>query len=164
MIRKLHHAAWRCRDSEETRAFYEDFLGLPLAAAFAFDGDMKGVPVRALHSFFALGDGSFMAFFETLGVPFEEREYSDFDLHFAVEVDEAALATTIDRARQAGLEVRGPVDHQIIRSIYLRDPNGYVVELAAKTPIHDEMVGAAPAAARPALAAWQQEKASRRAA
>jgi extradiol dioxygenase family protein len=27
MIRKLHHNAYRCRDSEETRAFYEDFLG-----------------------------------------------------------------------------------------------------------------------------------------
>ena len=27
-IRNLHHAAYRCRDSEETRQFYEDFLGL----------------------------------------------------------------------------------------------------------------------------------------
>ena len=26
-------AAYRCRDSEETRRFYEDFLGLPLANA-----------------------------------------------------------------------------------------------------------------------------------
>jgi len=33
MIRKLHHAAYRCRDSEETRRFYEDFLGLPLVNA-----------------------------------------------------------------------------------------------------------------------------------
>ena len=31
MIRKLHHSAYRCRDSEQTRRFYEDFLGLPLA-------------------------------------------------------------------------------------------------------------------------------------
>ncbi len=28
-IRRLHHFAWRCRDAEETRAFYEDLLGLP---------------------------------------------------------------------------------------------------------------------------------------
>ena len=34
MIRGLHHNAYRCRDSEETRQFYEDFLGLPLADAF----------------------------------------------------------------------------------------------------------------------------------
>ena len=34
MIKKLHHNAYRCRDSEETRAFYEGFLGLSLAEAF----------------------------------------------------------------------------------------------------------------------------------
>ena len=33
-IKGLHHNAYRCRDSEETREFYEDFLGLPLAEAF----------------------------------------------------------------------------------------------------------------------------------
>ncbi len=31
MIQGLHHHAVRCRDSEETRRFYEDFLGLRLA-------------------------------------------------------------------------------------------------------------------------------------
>jgi catechol 2,3-dioxygenase-like lactoylglutathione lyase family enzyme len=160
MIRKLHHAAWRCRDSEDTRAFYEDLLGLPLAAAFAFDGEMKGTKVRALHSFFALADGSFIAFFETLGVPFERRDYSDFDMHFAVEVGEEALDLMIARARERGVEVRGPVDHQIVRSIYLRDPNGYVVELSARTPVHDEMVAAARPGAHAALAAWQADKAT----
>ena len=30
-IHGLHHFAWRCRDAEETRHFYEDLLGLPLA-------------------------------------------------------------------------------------------------------------------------------------
>ena len=29
-IQGLHHFAWRCRDAEETRHFYEDILGLPL--------------------------------------------------------------------------------------------------------------------------------------
>ena len=33
MIKGLHHNAYRCRDSEETRRFYEDFLGLPLVNA-----------------------------------------------------------------------------------------------------------------------------------
>ena len=28
MLKKLHHNAYRCRDSEETRRFYEEFLGL----------------------------------------------------------------------------------------------------------------------------------------
>jgi hypothetical protein len=26
-IKGLHHFAWRCRDAEETRGFYEDVLG-----------------------------------------------------------------------------------------------------------------------------------------
>lgn len=33
-IKGLHHSAYRCRDSEETRKFFEDFLGLPLVNAF----------------------------------------------------------------------------------------------------------------------------------
>ena len=32
MIKGLHHNAYRCRDSEETRRFYEGFLGLPLTS------------------------------------------------------------------------------------------------------------------------------------
>ena len=160
MIRKLHHAAWRCRDSEETRTFYEDFLGLALAAAHAFDSERDGRPVRVLHSFFALGDGSFMAFFELLGLPFEDRRWDDFDLHFAVEVDEDALELTIARAVERGIEVRGPVDHEVIRSIYLRDPNGYVVELAARTAVHEERLAAARPVARALLAEWQAGKAA----
>jgi len=35
MIKGLHHNAYRCRDSEKTRAFYEDFLGLRMVSAFA---------------------------------------------------------------------------------------------------------------------------------
>ena len=119
---------------------------------------MSGTKVRALHSFYALADGSYMAFFETIGVPFERREWSDFDLHFAVEVEDEALEAVIGRAGEQGIEVRGPVDHQIIRSIYLRDPNGYVVELAARTPVHDFIVDAARPLARTALAVWQAEK------
>ena len=37
MIKGLHHNAYRCRDSEETRVFYEDFLGLRLVSAFEID-------------------------------------------------------------------------------------------------------------------------------
>ena len=33
-IQGLHHTAYRCADAEQTRQFYEDFLGLPLVDAF----------------------------------------------------------------------------------------------------------------------------------
>ena len=39
----VHHAAYRCRDAEQTRWFYEDVLGLPLAAAMGFDPQASGV-------------------------------------------------------------------------------------------------------------------------
>jgi catechol 2,3-dioxygenase-like lactoylglutathione lyase family enzyme len=44
MIKGLHHNAYRCRDSEETRGFYEDFLGLRFVSAFAI---ARGVPCTA---------------------------------------------------------------------------------------------------------------------
>ncbi len=36
-IRGLHHTAFRVRDSEETRRFYEDFLGLRLATSLEIE-------------------------------------------------------------------------------------------------------------------------------
>jgi catechol 2,3-dioxygenase-like lactoylglutathione lyase family enzyme len=56
MIKGLHHNAYRCRDSEETRAFYEDFLGLRMVSAFEIN---EG---RALNTFFEMDDGSCLAF------------------------------------------------------------------------------------------------------
>ena len=29
-VKGLHHAAYRCRNTEETRKFYEDFIGLKM--------------------------------------------------------------------------------------------------------------------------------------
>ena len=63
MIKGLHHAAFRCRNSEETRAFYEDFLGLPLAGALEIKETKTGRETFVLHSFYQLDDGSNIAFF-----------------------------------------------------------------------------------------------------
>ncbi|HEU0203818.1 MAG TPA: VOC family protein, partial [Burkholderiaceae bacterium] len=64
MLKKLHHNAYRCRDSEETRRFYEDFLGLPLAGTLEITETKSGRKTHALHTFYALDDGSYLAFFE----------------------------------------------------------------------------------------------------
>ena len=89
-IKGLHHAAFRCRDSGETRAFYEDFLGLPLVEAFEIRQTMTGRSTSVLHTFFEMGDGSCMAFFEAPGRPFEFKDQHDFDLHVALEVELSA--------------------------------------------------------------------------
>lgn len=161
MIHGLHHSAYRCRDSEATRAFYEGFLGLPLAGALHIESTKTGRRTDVLHTFFRLGDGSYLAFFEAPDLPFEFRAQHDFDLHIALRVDEPALGAMILLAQDAGIEVRGISDHGFIRSIYLRDPNGYVVELTAP------VAGAGDAAmdprrARETLIAWTQRRSASR--
>src|SRR5436190_884187 len=103
MIKGLHHAAYRCRDSEETRKFYEDFLGLPLVNAFEITETKTGRPSHVLHSFYSMGDGSCIAFFEEPEEPFEFKTQRDFDLHIAVEVEYAELQPMLDKGKAAGL-------------------------------------------------------------
>ena len=50
MIKGLHHNAYRCRDSEETRRFYEDFIGLPLAGSLDIAETKTGRKTAALHT------------------------------------------------------------------------------------------------------------------
>ena len=154
-IRGLHHNAYRCRDSEETRRFYEDFLGLPLADAFEISETKSGRKTRVLHSFYRMGDGSFLAFFEAPDMPFEFKNQHDFDLHIALEVDEATLKDMFEKGRARGIETRGISDHGFLHSIYFRDPNGYVIELTAKMPGHDAAVDPEKNGARLTLERWQ---------
>jgi catechol 2,3-dioxygenase-like lactoylglutathione lyase family enzyme len=158
MIKGLHHNAYRCRDSEETRAFYEDFLGLPLVNAFEINETKSGRATHTLHSFYAMDDGSCLAFFEAPDRPFDFKEQHDFDLHIAVEVSRPDLDRMMAKARQAGRDVRGISDHQFIDSIYFRDPNGYVIELTAKRPDHDQAIDTARKTAHDQLARWQKAK------
>lgn len=155
-IKGLHHNAYRCRDSEETRQFYEDFLGLPLAEAFEIKTTKTGRGTGVLHSFFEMDDGSYLAFFEAPDRPFDFKEQHDFDLHIALEVEPEHLKAMFEKGKAAGIETRGVSDHGFIDSIYFRDPNGYVIELSAKK-------GDSPndyAKARAALDAWQAHKAA----
>lgn len=155
-IQGLHHNAYRCRDSETTRQFYEDFLGLPLAHAFEINTTQTGRETGVLHSFYEMGDGSFMAFFEAPGQPFDFKEQHDFDLHIALEVDEPTLHAMFAKGKAQGIDTRGIADHGFLRSIYFRDPNGYVIELTCK--VANEKV-VEPDQARAALDAWQSSKA-----
>ena len=157
-IQGLHHSAYRCRDAEETRAFYEDFLGLPLADAFEISITKTGRETRVLHHFYKMGDGSFLAFFEDPETPFDFKEQRDFDLHIALTVDAETQAALFEKGKDAGIETRGVADHGFIKSIYFRDPNGYVVELTVPTGDQKAHAEAAAAKAHDALAAWQRSK------
>jgi len=149
MIKGLHHNAYRCRDSEETRGFYEDFLGLRLVSAFEID---EG---RGLHTFFEMDDGSCLAFFEVPGMPFDFKQQNALDLHIALGVEPDTFDSMLQKAKSEGREFGGPVDHGFVRSIYLRDPNGYIIELTASTGAHQEIMDPAISKPHEALARWQ---------
>lgn len=156
-IKGLHHAAYRCRDSEETRAFYEDFLGLPLVDAFEINTTQTGRKTGVLHSFYGMDDDSAIAFFEAPDMAFEFKDQHDFDLHIALEVDMDTLHDMFEKGKKAGIETRGISDHGFIHSIYFRDPNGYVVELTARVDgdVSDEE---RENRAQDALRSWQETK------
>jgi catechol 2,3-dioxygenase-like lactoylglutathione lyase family enzyme len=160
MIKGLHHNAYRCRDTEETRRFYEDFLGLPLVNAFKIETTMTGRNTGAgvLHSFFQLDDGSCLAFFDAPDMPFEFKDQHDFDLHIALEVEPDMLEAMFAKGKKEGREVRGISDHKFIRSIYFRDPNGYVIELTAKVPGKQGSIDSEKDRAHDVLTAWQKSK------
>jgi catechol 2,3-dioxygenase-like lactoylglutathione lyase family enzyme len=161
MIKGLHHSAYRCRDSEETRRFYEGFLGLPLSNAFEISETKTGRTTHVLHTFYRLDDGSSLAFFEAPDLPFEFKRQHDFDLHIALEVEYADLERMFAEGQRHGVETRGISDHGSIHSIYFRDPNGYVIELTAKLPNHDDANNPAKNGARGKLERWQVAKANR---
>jgi catechol 2,3-dioxygenase-like lactoylglutathione lyase family enzyme len=158
MIRKLHHNAYRCRDSEETRGFYEDFLGLPLVSTLEISQTKSRRDTQTLHTFYRLDDGSHLAFFEAPDMPFEFKPQHDFDLHIALEVGREALDGMFAKGKAAGIETRGVSNHGFIDSIYFRDPNGYVIELCCKREGHDGQMDPAHNGAREKLQRWTQAK------
>ena len=155
MIKGLHHSAYRCRDSEQTRKFYEDFLGLRLAGVLEITETKSGRKTDTLHTFYELGDGSYIAFFEAPDMPFEFKQQHDYDLHIALEVDEPTQQKMLAKGRASGIDTRGVVDHGFIHSIYFRDPNGYVVELTVKMPNHAREMDPATNDARAILDRWK---------
>ncbi len=159
MIKGLHHNAYRCRDSEETRKFYDDFLGLPLSGTLEIKESKTGRETNALHTFYGLDDGSYLAFFEVPDEPFEFKTQHDYDLHIALEVAPDQLRPMMDKGKAAGVETRGVADHGFLDSIYFRDPNGYVIELTAKRDNHDTAMDPATNGARSKLDNWQTSKA-----
>lgn len=158
MILKLHHNAYRCRDSEQTRAFYEDFLGLPLVGTLEITETKSGRKTNTLHTFYRLDDGSHLAFFEAPDMPFDFKPQHDYDLHIALEVDRPALEAMFAKGKAAGVETRGVSDHGFIDSIYFRDPNGYVIELCCRKPGHDQAMDPATNAARAKLQRWTESR------
>ena len=113
-IRGLHHYAYRCRDCEETRAFYEDVLGLPLVHVIRADVvPSTGEHCPYVHVFFRMADGSHLAFFD-LGdnVAAEPSPNTPAWVnHIALRVDSIAALARCEGAPRSGRR-RGPRHHR----------------------------------------------------
>lgn len=162
-VEGLHHFAWRCRDAEETRSFYEDLLGLPLVHVIANDHvPSTGEFCPYVHIFFRMGDGSCIAFFDlgdrtpALPSPNTPAWVNHIALRVASREDLHAMK---ERLSRHGVEVVGITDHDgYIESIYFFDPNGLRLELTVEVAEPDVVAGFARDA-HAALRAWNARKA-----
>ena len=135
-IHQLHHYAYRAKDAEETRHFYEDILGLPLYHIIQSDYvPSTGEYCPYTHFFFRLKDGSCIAFLD-LGDDVAALPSPNTPLwvnHISFRVDTVAdLEAMKARLQAEGVEVLGVTDHHIFKSIYFFDPNGIRLELTAQ--------------------------------
>ena len=160
-IQQLHHYAYRAKDAEETRHFYEDILGLPLYHIIQSDHvPSTGEYCPYTHFFFRLQDGSFIAFFD-LGNDEAALPSPNTPLwvnHISFRVDtQQALVDMKARLEANGIEVLGVTDHHIFHSIYFFDPNGVRLELTAQLADEFQMLQESKTA-HARLAEWTARK------
>ena len=162
LLRGIHHSAYRCRDAEETRAFYEDLLGLPLAAALEEEREPgSGRKHPFVHIFFKLADGNYIAFFDAPSSAADDSFalVHGFDRHVAFEAaDEAAMRDWQSRLNAAGVPCFGPIDHGFVKSVYFSDPNGLPLEITARVAAHDAIMADEAAHDRAVVAGWTAKK------
>jgi lactoylglutathione lyase len=161
LIRKVHHVAYRCIDAKQTVEWYGRYLGMKLVLAIAEDQvSSTGSPDPYMHVFLDAGQGNILAFFElpTCAPMDRDRNTPSWVQHLALEVDSVdTLLATKARLEAASIQVTGPTDHTLFRSIYFFDPNGHRLELAADTST-PEMLQQADAVKEAMLEEWSRTK------
>ena len=139
--RGYSHVGLSTLDLDRTRAFYEDVLGFPAVRCDILEFEEGG---RIRHIFFDTGGGQLIAFMEPRGVPGVPVEYDaginrglgvpDAFYHFAFEVGSLqALEAKRAQLIAKGVKVTPIVDHEWMKSIYFKDPNGIMLEFACQT-------------------------------
>ncbi|MEZ5500026.1 MAG: VOC family protein [Steroidobacteraceae bacterium] len=160
-LKRIHHVAYRCSDAKRTVEFYRDLLGMDFTMAFSEDY----VPSTKaydpyMHVFLDAGMGNVLAFFELPQQPPMGRDENTppWVQHIAFEVDTLAEQQAIkERAEKHGLEIVGPTDHGLFRSIYFFDPDGHRLEVAVNTGTA-EMLRKAKEVAPAMLDEWSRTK------
>lgn len=157
---RLHHTAYVTRDQEATRHFYEDLIGLPLIATWTEVDELFGAERVYCHTFFGLGDGSALAFFQ-FATPEDQALFgpdmptSPF-IHIALKVSKEVQDGIHERLTAASW-CPGEVyilEHGYCRSLYVPDPNGLLLEFTLDAPNVSEIAATRVAKATADLSRW----------
>jgi glyoxylase I family protein len=159
---RLHHTAYVTKDMEATRAFYEDFLGFPLAATYCEMDELWGKVRTYCHCFFEMADGGALAFFQFATEEDEKLFVPDMPatpfVHIALHVSKEQQAEVERRIAERGIEppMTYTLEHGYCRSVYLIDPNGMTLELTYddEKALDPEVDEARRAAAHGELKRW----------
>lgn len=136
-LKRFHHVAYRCKDAKETVDWYKKHLNMELTVAIA-ENEVPSTkaPDPYMHIFLDAGMGNVLAFFEIPNSPDMGRDENtpQWVQHIALEVgDVDALVAAKEELQAQNIDVLGPVNHGVFKSIYFFDPNGHRLELAANT-------------------------------
>ena len=140
----VHHTAFATWKPKETVLFYRDVLGLKPIHAITAKGWGREAHPDFIHFFFDAGAGSAIAFFYYIGTePMKEaagpRGYLGMARHTSWTVEsQAALEEWKTRLEAKGIAVSQEVQHEVVRSLYFRDPNGYPLEISLTTRAPDD--------------------------
>src|SRR5438067_7461451 len=124
----VHHITFVGSNRQATIDFYEGVLGMPLV----FEQPNLDVPEET-HLYFDPGDGRLIAFFcrpyrQTDPAPNPEGIGNVH--HIAFMVSRATYTQAVGRLKEHGIANTGPIDRGFMDSIYFRDPDGQLLELA----------------------------------
>jgi glyoxylase I family protein len=157
---RLHHTAYTTTDMEKTRKFYEEVIGLPLVATWSESDKLFGKVRTYCHCFFGLADGGALAFFQFADKS-DEREFSPpmaetpFH-HIALKVDKVTQEAIEKRIMAAGYKDPDTfvLEHGYCRSVYIKDPNGMILEFTLDAPNADQIAKDRKADAQATLKRW----------
>jgi catechol 2,3-dioxygenase-like lactoylglutathione lyase family enzyme len=131
-ISGIHHVTVICRDVERSVAFYRNVLGMRVVKQ-TVNADDRG----ARHLFFGDEEGRPGTLITCLEYPQLERGTvgTGSTHHFALSVEsEEELAAWRDYLSSRGVPCTEVMDRTYFKSVYLRDPDGHIVELATVGP------------------------------
>jgi catechol 2,3-dioxygenase-like lactoylglutathione lyase family enzyme len=167
VLRGVHHTArptWKLRETVE---FYRDKLGLPLIHAISARGWGPREHPDFLHFFFDSGQGSTIAFFYYIAteqpdytLPRDDYRYEATHTAWQVHSYEELQAWR-ERIEAQGIPIIFQIRHELIESIYFRDPNGYYLEITLEVRDMNALDAADATRTLEAAMAMEDEQAQR---